>query len=303
MNTRKRKIIQAARELFIKQGFGNTSIMDIIASANISKGTFYNHFTSKNECLIAILEETREELTNARYQLAANRNPSDINVLIDQLSLVFHFSRKQNFQEMFSTPFDSSDSEIQKVMQNHMIIEIDWLANRLVDVYGEKIRPISYECAIHTFAIMVFSLHLLTMVTNTATPPEKIVKVALNRIDAIIPRILETQDFLFDEEIVQSLLAKIHNQTISKDSLIKQLQGFVNQLTDKDSERCLELANYLLIELKKTDEKIYVLESLLTSFNKAFNQTIHQKEAKEISNAFWQYLYSKKGNNLHSRNC
>ena len=57
MKKRKRQIIQAARTLFIEKGFVNTSILDIIAAANISKGTFYNHFSSKNECLIAIIEE------------------------------------------------------------------------------------------------------------------------------------------------------------------------------------------------------------------------------------------------------
>lgn len=294
MNKRKRQIIQAARELFIKQGFGNTSIMDIIEAAKISKGTFYNHFSSKNECLIAILEESRDELTNARRELALNQNPSDINVLIDQISLIFHLSRKENFTQMFSTTFDSNDQEIKEVIEKHMIIEVDWLANRFIDIYGEKLRPISFECAIHSFAIMVFSLHLLNIATGSAPPPEKVVKVALNRIDTVIPILLETKDILFHEDIVQSLKSKISTAAVSKESLIEQLQGFVDQLSDKDSDRCIELANFLLVELKKNDEKLYVLESLLTSFNHAFNQTPHEKEAKEIANSLWQYLYSKK---------
>lgn len=296
MNKRKRQIIQAARELFIKQGFGNTSIMDIIAAAKISKGTFYNHFDSKNECLIAILEESRGELTNARYEVAINKDSSDINVLIDQISLIFHFSRKENFSEMFSTTFDSAEKDIKEVIEKHMIMEVDWLANRFIDIYGEKIRPISYECAIHTFAIMVFSMHLLNMANGMCVPPEKIVKTALNRIDAIIPKLSESMDLLFNDEVVQILKSKIFTTTISKDALIEQLQGFVNQLTEKDSERCVELANYLLLELKKPNEKLYVIESLLTSFNKAFYQTPHQKEASEIANSIWKYLFSKKGN-------
>lgn len=296
MNKRKRQIIQAARELFIKQGFGNTSIMDIIAAAKISKGTFYNHFDSKNECLIAILEESRGELTNARYEVAINKDSSDINVLIDQISLIFHFSRKENFSEMFSTTFDSAEKDIKEVIEKHMIMEVDWLANRFIDIYGEKIRPISFECAIHTFAIMVFSMHLLNMANGMCVPPEKFVKTALNRIDAIIPKLSESMDLLFNDEVVQILKSKIFTTTISKDALLEQLQGFVNQLTEKDSERCVELANYLLLELKKPNEKLYVIESLLTSFNKAFYQTPHQKEASEIANSIWKYLFSKKGN-------
>lgn len=296
MNKRKRQIIHAARELFIKQGFGNTSIMDIIAAANISKGTFYNHFTSKNECLIAILEEYRDELTNARFELAINQDPSDKNVLIDQISLAFHLSRKENFAEMFSTSFDSTDTEIKEVIENHMVIEVDWLANRFVEIYGEEIRPMSYECAIQTFGIMVFSLHFLNIATGTDVSPESIVKTALNRIDTLIPHLVKSKDLLFDEEIVHTLKSKLNSSTLPKEALIEKLQGFVDQLTEKDSERCLELAHYLLHELKNHDEKIFVLESLLTSFNNAFNKTPHQKEATEIANNLWKYLYSKKGN-------
>ncbi|MEK4253926.1 TetR/AcrR family transcriptional regulator [Ureibacillus sp. FSL K6-2830] len=294
MNKRKRQIIQAARELFIKKGFNNTSIMDIIEAANISKGTFYNHFTSKNECLIAILEESREELVNARYQIASNKDTSDINLLINQIAMGFHLSRKQNFNEIFSTTFDSNDKDIKEIIEKHMVIEIDWLANRFVDIYGEKIRPISYECAIHTFAIIVFSLHFIHIATGVKVAPESIIKTALNRVIAIIPNILETGDVVFNEEIVQALKVKVNSKKVSKDFIVKQLEGFVNQLTKNDSEKGVELANYLLDELKKPEEKLYVLEALISSFNSAFNNTSHQKEAKEISNAIWNYLNSKK---------
>ena len=69
MNKRKRQIITAARELFIEKGYVETSINDIISAAQISKGTFYNHIASKSECLIAILDEGREEASNRRHEL------------------------------------------------------------------------------------------------------------------------------------------------------------------------------------------------------------------------------------------
>ncbi|MDY0395878.1 TetR/AcrR family transcriptional regulator [Virgibacillus halophilus] len=55
MNEKKKRVIDVALELFIEKGFAQTSIQDIIQAAEISKGTFYNYFPSKNECLIAIL--------------------------------------------------------------------------------------------------------------------------------------------------------------------------------------------------------------------------------------------------------
>lgn len=294
LNKRKRQIIHAARELFIKKGFANTSIMDIIAAANISKGTFYNHFSSKNECLIAILEEAKKKLQNARLELAYGKDPSDILLLKDQLSLFFHFTRKQSFAEMFSPSFDSNDGEIKEVIEKHMIMELEWLENRLIDVYGENIRPIAFECAVHSFAIMGCSLHFLSSITQTTVTAEAVVETALDCTDAIIHRMMEAPNILFTDEIVQKLKSKVCPIQITKEYIIKQLDGFVQQLTNKDSVKCWELATYLLQELKKPDEKIYVLESIIVSFNNAFRNTPHQAEAIEISNNLWNYLNSTK---------
>ncbi|MFA9464974.1 MAG: TetR/AcrR family transcriptional regulator [Velocimicrobium sp.] len=39
----------AARELFVKKGYEQTSIRDILEIVDIAKGTFYYYFTSKEE--------------------------------------------------------------------------------------------------------------------------------------------------------------------------------------------------------------------------------------------------------------
>ena len=77
MNKKKRQIITSARNLFIEKGYVDTSINDIIHAAEISKGTFYNHFTSKGECLIAILEEGRKEASLRRHELIYGKDPTN----------------------------------------------------------------------------------------------------------------------------------------------------------------------------------------------------------------------------------
>ncbi|SEO11458.1 transcriptional regulator, TetR family [Niastella yeongjuensis] len=48
----------AASQLFYKQGYSNTGINQIIDEAKIAKATLYKHFQSKEDLLIAYLEET-----------------------------------------------------------------------------------------------------------------------------------------------------------------------------------------------------------------------------------------------------
>ena len=52
---RKREILVVARELFVKQGYDQTSVNDILKIVDIAKGTFYYYFSSKKEVLEAII--------------------------------------------------------------------------------------------------------------------------------------------------------------------------------------------------------------------------------------------------------
>jgi AcrR family transcriptional regulator len=58
---RRREILVAARELFVKKGYDQTSINDILKIVDIAKGTFYYYFSSKEEVLEAIILDIVEE--------------------------------------------------------------------------------------------------------------------------------------------------------------------------------------------------------------------------------------------------
>jgi AcrR family transcriptional regulator len=50
------KLIRAAYELFCKYGFHAAGLDQIIKKAGVTKGTFYNHFESKEALIVAVLE-------------------------------------------------------------------------------------------------------------------------------------------------------------------------------------------------------------------------------------------------------
>jgi AcrR family transcriptional regulator len=56
----RRRIVDAAAELFAEHGYHSTSLNDVIAAAGSTKGGFYFHFPSKVELALAVLESTRE---------------------------------------------------------------------------------------------------------------------------------------------------------------------------------------------------------------------------------------------------
>ena len=70
---RHEQILNAARTLFWKQGFGRTTMPDIAAAAEVAPGTLYLYFPSKDALYIELLIEGYAKLL-ADLQLAAN-NP------------------------------------------------------------------------------------------------------------------------------------------------------------------------------------------------------------------------------------
>jgi len=58
----------AARRVFARQGYLNTKITDITAEAGRAAGSFYNHFTSKEEVLTALLTDALAESDAAVFE-------------------------------------------------------------------------------------------------------------------------------------------------------------------------------------------------------------------------------------------
>ncbi len=58
-------LIAAARRLFAERGVEATTIQQIAEVADVAKGSFYNHFHSREEILAAVAAETLEELGRA----------------------------------------------------------------------------------------------------------------------------------------------------------------------------------------------------------------------------------------------
>ncbi|MDX6353778.1 MAG: hypothetical protein QOF98_681, partial [Streptomyces sp.] len=55
----RRKILEAAANIFEKDGYRAATITDILKVANVTKGALYFHFASKEELAQAVLEVQR----------------------------------------------------------------------------------------------------------------------------------------------------------------------------------------------------------------------------------------------------
>lgn len=60
--SRREQIMDAALDLFAREGYANCSIAQLAQHAEISKGLMYNYFKSKEALLVAIIEEGIQDI-------------------------------------------------------------------------------------------------------------------------------------------------------------------------------------------------------------------------------------------------
>ncbi len=77
---RKQQLIEAAWRCAGRMGYSQLTVDDVCAEAEVSKGAFYGYFSSKQDLLIALLEEDAVELDGLLDNLS-RRNLSNVDRL------------------------------------------------------------------------------------------------------------------------------------------------------------------------------------------------------------------------------
>ena len=82
LRTRQR-LLEAALAMFTDKGLDATTIEDITERADVGKGTFYRHFASKDEVMLALIEQAVDHL--AEYIGRMQQQPSSLEQSLEHL--------------------------------------------------------------------------------------------------------------------------------------------------------------------------------------------------------------------------
>ncbi|MBM7701002.1 TetR/AcrR family transcriptional regulator [Kurthia huakuii] len=287
MNNRKRQIIQACVKLFSEKGFIETSIQEIIEEAQISKGTFYNYFPSKKDCLIAILDIGRKETTVRKVKAITGKEKNDKSVLAVQLIASMQVNHEHNLLPIFESILHSGDKDLKRLVDQTLLQEIDWTARRLLDVYGVKLVPYHVDASILLFGMMHQYFHIGKIINYPRGNAMDFVTFALDQLDAITPSLIAKQKTMLGPNFEDFMHEHIEARDINKGELIKQLNGFKSYLKDLTTQQ-EEYITYLLEELERDEPRYHVTSAVAFQFHNSFRDTPHAPEAIEITNQIWQ---------------
>ncbi|MCY8426509.1 MULTISPECIES: TetR/AcrR family transcriptional regulator [Bacillus] len=151
----KDKIVKVARELFIKKGYSETSLQEILTAGKISKGNLYHHFKGKEFLYLYIIEQDYLE-----WELQWKKRESHCKNAIEKLYDLTDFSLQMNFnsplihvaEEFFASAFKSKE-----VIER--ILEID-------SKYSKMIRNILEE-GNHDGSWSISNLDLTTQIVSS----------------------------------------------------------------------------------------------------------------------------------------
>lgn len=82
--SRKKAILQAALLVFSKRGYHATSITQIVAEANVARGTFYQYFDGKKAIFLELLGSLLQELKTSIVGVNQSPNAPPLNIQLIQ---------------------------------------------------------------------------------------------------------------------------------------------------------------------------------------------------------------------------
>jgi len=178
------QIIEAADQLFYRQGFEHTSFAHIASTVNISRGNFYYHFKAKDEILDAViarrLADTRAMLE--RWEIEGETPADRIRSFIDLL--IMNRARIKRF----GCPVGTLCTELAKLAHPSQ-----GDANRLFTLFRLWLRR-QFERLDGNGDADALAMHLLAMSQGVATlasafNDEKFLKQEVRRLHGWLDRI------------------------------------------------------------------------------------------------------------------
>jgi len=98
--TGRERILDAALEVIARRGYSAAGVQEIVNLSGTSKGSFYFHFPSKEQMVMALVERMSEKLVNKVYNSVKNQ-PTPLHRVVGSIdALMTMFARKRNVAQV-----------------------------------------------------------------------------------------------------------------------------------------------------------------------------------------------------------
>lgn len=280
MKNRKKHVMKKAHELFCEKGFQATSIQEILEKSEISKGTFYNYFSSKNELLITILRSIYITIDHQRKELLIGRDREDVSIFIQQIDLLIEMNDQYKVIALLEEIFFTNDEELKGYIRWRRIQELSWVYHRLLDICHEEKKMYLVDGAIMLTGIIQTNLSFQAYEKQTEMEIHKIVRYSVNRVLDMINNLAKTKEVIVSPDQLLTWVAG-DSETISQSDtrnflfIVDQLRFYVREEISNTEEqlRLEELLYFLKEEMQEKNPRMVIVQSALHTLRTLTKET------------------------------
>ncbi|GIN92735.1 TetR family transcriptional regulator [Siminovitchia terrae] len=282
--SKKEKIIEVAKQLFRTKGYHDTAIQDILEHSKVSKGTFYNYFSTKSQLILHIIQKVDAKVEEQQNLLLLEGMPNDKQIFYSQLRVKHSIYGTEKIAELYNISLGENDEELQKYMAKSHYKELDWLATRLIEVYGNEIEDSAMDLSTHFIGGLGYQFRYSDQMKLDLNSSD-ILDYNIIRLEKNIEITKQSNQVLFPYKSPSSV--EIQEIAISK------IQKLLTINDDEFSQEEQEIINFILEEIQNSYVRWGVCEGairqlkILSSsisrnkqlFNEIFN-IIHKQTKK-----------------------
>lgn len=182
---KRKRLLDAAYDLFIKDGVSNTTISQICEKAGIAKGTFYLYFTDKEDILRALTKKLSLNLLDIAYSKVKDSSDTFVEKLVIMANALLEMAKedpdfllimKKDFvwpitEEEFLTTDEKIMKSIREAIEKYAIVSSISEHQILVRLYAliSMLCSVAYSSIIDHFPDTIDSLkpELFSMIRNS----------------------------------------------------------------------------------------------------------------------------------------
>jgi len=283
MNDRKQRVIKIAHELFIEKGYQATSIQDILEYSGISKGTFYNYFSSKSDLLVALFQMIYSKLEQERNQLLIGHEPSNINIFIKQMELILQTNRNNKLFTLFEEVIFINDIDVKHFIKQGNFKMLNWLYARFLDIFGESKEPYLLDCAIMFIGILHHNIKYTDLADELDLSVHQVVKYSVERLVKIVEEVSMAGEQLIKPELLKNWIPACKTSVTIQQELNECICKMKKKLTHSEEQaKYQELLEFIHNECNHTKiPRKFLIESTLAALNKA-QPFFEEKELQKL---------------------
>ena len=158
----KKEIIKAGEKLFRSNGFRNTGVNDILHSSGISKGAFYNHFSSKEDFAKEVVEYYGAITQKMIIRLLSDKYQSPLKRIENFYSHLSRINESEGFKNgclvnNFSLELGGLNNSLATVLNTQFRLWVDIIADTIRE--GQEIGEITQSSGAEEIATNIHTIY------------------------------------------------------------------------------------------------------------------------------------------------